>query len=238
MKAFILAAGKGTRLKPLTDQRPKALLEVGKLTMLERAIIKLKGEGFTDIVINVHHLAQQIIDFVQSKKWDGVRILISDETERLLDTGGALKKAWPLFENQPVLIYNVDVATAINLRDILKAHKASGAIATLAVSKRKSSRYLLFDEALLLCGIKNNTENFEDIRRHSDKFIEMAFSGIHIANPELVHYFPENEVFSIWEVYLKACISLPVKGFDHTGTFWIDLGKPEDLKKFDDMFGI
>lgn len=189
MKAFILAAGKGTRLKPLTDQRPKALLEVGKLTMLERAIIKLKGEGFNDIVINVHYFAQQIIDFIQSKKWEGVKILISDETERLLDTGGALKKAWPLFENQPVLVYNVDVATALNLREMFKAHRSSGSIATLAVSKRKSSRYLLFDEQLLLCGIKNSIEGKEDIRRHPGKAIEMAFSGIHIANPELVRIF-------------------------------------------------
>ncbi len=238
MKALILAAGKGTRLKPLTDHRPKALLEVGRQTLLERAIIKLKGEGFTDIIVNVHHMAEQIIDFINSRKWEGIKIRISDESDGLLDTGGALKKAWPMFENQPVMVYNVDVATALNLREMLKAHKASGAIATLAISKRKSNRYLLFDEQFLLCGLRNNFEGKEDIRRKINNPIEMAFSGIHIANPELVHYFPSNDVFSIWDVYLKACISLPVKGFDHSGTFWIDLGKPEDFKKFDEMFGV
>lgn len=132
MKAFILAAGKGTRLSPLTDHRPKALLEVGKITLLERAILKLKGEGFNDIVVNVHHLGDQIIEFLNSRKWEGVKISISDERDCLLDTGGALKKAWPLFENQPVLVYNVDVSTALNIREMVKIHKASGAIATLA----------------------------------------------------------------------------------------------------------
>ncbi len=238
MKAFILAAGKGTRLRPLTEHRPKALLEVGKITLLERAIVKLKGEGFNDIVVNIHHLGDQIINFLNAKKWEGVKVSISDERDSLLDTGGAMKKAWPLFENQPVLVYNVDVSTALNLRELVKTHKSSGSIATLAVSQRKTSRYLLFDEQLLLCGIRNKAAGTEDLRRQVSTPIELAFSGIHIANPELVHYFPQEDVFSIWDVYLKACISLPVKGFDHTGTFWIDLGKPEDFNKFEEMFGI
>lgn len=237
MKAFILAAGKGTRLRPLTETRPKALLEVGRITLLERAITKLKGEGFTDIVVNVHHFADQIIDFLNARKWEGVRIRISDEREKLLDTGGALKKAWPLFENQSVLVYNVDVATALNLRELVKTHKSTGALATLAVSRRKSGRYLLFDEHLLLCGMRNNLEGRETLLRKIEAPVELAFSGIHIANPEIVHYFPDTDVFSLWDIYLKACISLPVKGFDHTGTFWIDLGKHEDFLKFEEMFG-
>ncbi|MGC8865665.1 MAG: nucleotidyltransferase family protein [Bacteroidales bacterium] len=237
MKAFILAAGKGTRLRPLTETRPKALLEVGKITLLERAINKLKGEGFTDIVVNVHHLAQQIIEFLNARKWEGVKIRISDESDQLLDTGGALKKAWPLFENQSILVYNVDVATALNLRELVKAHKATGALATLAVSRRKSSRYLLFDDKLQLCGIRNEITGQETMQRQVNEPLALAFSGIHIANPEIMHYFPHADVFSLWDIYLKACVSLPVKGFDHTGTFWIDLGKHEDFRRFEEMFG-
>ena len=157
MKAMIFAAGLGTRLKPLTDNKPKALVEVGGKTMLELVILKLKEAGFNEIVINIHHFGQQIIDYLKANNNFGLTIHISDERDYLLDTGGGIKKATPfLMGNEPFLVHNVDIFSNVDLRQLYENHLKSGATATLLVSQRKTARYLLFNKENKLCGWHNN----------------------------------------------------------------------------------
>ena len=157
MKAMIFAAGLGTRLKPLTDNKPKALVEVGGKTMLELVILKLKEAGFNEIVINIHHFGQQIIDYLKANNNFGLTIHISDERDYLLDTGGGIKKATPfLMGNEPFLVHNVDIFSNVDLRQLYENHLKSGATATLLVSQRKTARHLLFNKENKLCGWHNN----------------------------------------------------------------------------------
>ncbi len=155
MIAMILAAGLGTRLKPHTDTRPKALMQVGGKTMLQRVSEKLISSGVTDIVINIHHHEQQMRSFIDSMKYPGVRFHISDETALLLDTGGGIKKAWPLLRGEhPFIVYNIDILCDVDLNKMLEAHQRKGVLATLAVSDRTATRYLLWKNGLL-CGWEN-----------------------------------------------------------------------------------
>ncbi|HNV49928.1 MAG: nucleotidyltransferase family protein [Bacteroidales bacterium] len=232
-QALIFAAGLGTRLRPLTDRIPKALVEINGKPMLERLIEKLIAAGIQNIVINIHHFSKLIIDFVEKHNSFGVNIQFSDEADQLLDTGGGLKKAFSLFDpNLPLLLHNVDVVSNVDLNQLAEFHKESESIATLFVQKRISSRYLLFDENLKLCGWRNyKTGEKILVFNNDDKLIEMAFNGIHIVNPQLVKLITEEGKFSIIPVYLRLALSYKIFGFRDDDAFYLDVGNNENLAK-------
>lgn len=232
MKAMIFAAGLGTRLRPLTNDKPKALVPVNGTPLLEIAIRRLKYFGYDDILVNVHHFGQQIIDFLEKRQHFGIRITISDEREELLDTGGGLKKAAPFFGDEPFLLYNTDVLSDIDLQALREAHQQKEALATLAVRRRETSRYLLFDESLQLCGWKNARTGEVRLSRKPPNTTPLAFSGIHILSPGIFDFMPASRsVFSIIDVYLEAARSHPLYGYRHDDTRWLDVGKHPALEQ-------
>lgn len=237
MKVFIPAAGLGTRLRPFTLTNPKALVEVDGIPMLQRVIEQLKSKGFDDIVINLHHFGEKIRDFVRAHDDFGVRVRFSDESDCLLETGGALWHARELlWENdEPFLIHNVDILSNAPLGPLMNEHKDSGAAATLLVSERESSRRLLFDDMMNLRGWHNlNTDEYKP-RQITDRdlFDEFAFSGIHVMSPSQI--FPEMErqgregVFSVIDFYLEAINAVSIKGKLDSHLRMIDIGKPDTL---------
>ena len=239
MKAMIFAAGLGTRLKPLTDHMPKALVPVAGKPMLEHVIRKLIASGCDEIVINVHHFADQIIDFVKANNNFGITIHISDETDMLLDTGGGIKKASSFF-NEPFLIHNVDILSNVDLKSLYEYHLTSGNDATLLVSPRKTVRYLLFDEENQLCGWVNK----DTLQTKPEGFVyqpevqkEYAFSGIHIVSPSLFNYMGENWTgkFPIMDFYLLTCQEAKLGGYAKEDLQLIDIGKPETLAVAEDF---
>ena len=250
MQAMIFAAGLGTRLKPLTDRIPKALVRVGGEPLLKRVIFQLKDAGFTRIVVNVHHFSNQIIDYLRDNDNFGLDIRISDETDKLLETGGGIKKAWPLFDpNEPILIHNVDILSNVNLKkfyqmetqDLLEASSVSTVsdeaplAARLLVSERKTKRYLLFDDTMRLVGW-TNIETGEVKSPYKDldpkKYKMYAFSGIHMVAPSL---FPlmadEPDKFPIMDFYLKHCDKVRIEGYVKNDLKLMDVGKQETLKE-------
>lgn len=231
MNAMILAAGMGTRLMPLTKNKPKALIEVRGISLLERAIKKLTGSGADKIIINVHHHSQQIISFINNVDFDA-EIIISDESSKLLDTGGGLKNAKDYFDkNKPFIVYNVDIVSDIDLNKMYDDHVSSGALATLAVRNRETSRYLLFDRNNILCGWKNIKSGKEKISRKIEgKFSEQAFSGIHVISPSIFDMIKKTGKFSLIEVYLELAKTQIIKSFNHNDSFWMDIGKIENLE--------
>ncbi len=233
MKALILAAGLGTRLQPLTDTIPKALVEVNGKPLLERTIEKLNDSGFNQIIINVHHHANQIIEYLEAKNYFGLDIRISDESDLLLDTGGGMKKAsWFLEQGGPFLVYNVDIISDLDLRHLYNFHITENPIVTLAVQNRISTRYFLFDENKTLCGWMNSL-NKKTIfaRRPEGKIWELAFSGIHVVSPSVFTLMPDKSVFSIIEFYISIASENRITYFDHTESYFLDLGKKENLQK-------
>lgn len=230
MEAFILAAGLGTRLKPITDSIPKALVEINGIPLLEILIKRLAKFSTDKIVINIHHLGQQVIDFLESKNNFGLDISISDERGLLLDTGGGLKKAAGLLREDNFLIHNVDILANLDLSALMKFHIESGNIATLAVQKRESSRYFLFDENRQLCGWENVKTGEKIITRNpAGAFSRFAFSGIHTGSRNLFPLMPQKKVFSIVECYLSIAKTKQITYFEHSDTTFIDLGKIENL---------
>ncbi len=230
MKAMIFAAGKGTRLKPLTDNTPKALVKVNGTPMLEIIIKKLIKSGVCEIIINVHYLADQIIDFLKLNNNFGIRIEISHEKEELLDTGGGLKKAaWFFDDNEPLVLHNVDVISNIDLKGMIDFHNKNKALATLAVRERKSSRYFLFNNANELCGWENINSLERIISRSVENLNQFAFSGIHIINPEIFSHLQNEGSFSIVPFYIELSKKFPIMAFQHDKDFWFDIGKPENL---------
>jgi len=236
MKAMIFAAGLGTRLRPLTDTMPKALILVKNKPLLEHVIEKLKAAGFDEIIINIHHFGQQIIDFVRSKNYFGIRIEFSDEREKLLDTGGALKKAaWFFDDGMPFLIHNVDILSNVNLNELYEFHKKHAYLATLVVSPRKTFRNLLFDENKLLKGWIN-TKTGEKRSPVTDfdpvQYTALAFSGIHVLDPVVFNFmnnFPEK--FSIIDFYLSICNREKLCGYVPSNLQLIDVGKLDSLSQ-------
>ncbi len=235
---MIFAAGLGTRLRPLTDDRPKALVEVNGKTLLEHNIVKLKDAGFDRIVVNIHHYGNQIIEFLKAHDNFGIDIQVSDERQQLLDTGGGIKRAIPLFESsQPILIHNVDILSDIDLRQLYTTHLCNAKVslgatplgATLAVNQRKTSRYLLFDDDMRLCGWTNIKTG--EVKGESGE--AYAFAGIHVVDPNLLPFLQSQEmdIFPIIDFYLKVCNDLTIAGSDVTGSEWVDCGKPEALAK-------
>ena len=233
MKAMIFAAGLGTRLQPLTNDRPKALVEVNGLCLLEIALQKLIASGCDHAIINVHHFADMVIDFLKKKNNFGIKISISDERSMLLETGGGLKKAKRYFQDAPFIIYNTDIITNLNIRDLYSAHLKSNAIATLAVRNRNTSRYLLFDkENYQLKGWTNKkTAECKWSTPSSGDELPFAFSGIQVVSPEIFKYIPRKKVFSTIELYLEAAKDSFIKAYPHDEDIWIDAGKPNDLEE-------
>jgi len=235
-KAMILAAGLGTRLKPLTDNRPKALVEINGKPLLEIAIMRLKKFGFRDIVINVHHFAGQIIEFLECRNYFDLNIQISDETHELLDTGGGIKHAEPFLNGtDPFLVYNVDVLTNYNLNTLYNFHLINKPLATLLVQKRESTRQLLFTSEIKLAGWKNNSTNetlfVGSLTQSTNKLQEFAFSGVHVLDPNIFNHFPAENVFSIIPIYLQAAQAEPILGMVLNEGYWMDVGKPKQLQE-------
>jgi mannose-1-phosphate guanylyltransferase len=233
MKAMILAAGLGTRLRPLTNDRPKALVEVSGRTLLEITLSRLRGFGVREVIVNVHHFADMVVDYLKKNDNFGMRIEISRE-EVLLDTGGGLKKAgWFFQENsnsrEPFLLHNVDVISTIDLGRMVQFHSENDALATLAVQSRDTSRYLLFDEKNELCGRRKGSSQ-QEIARSARQMRELAFSGIHVISPRLLPLLTEQGVFSIINSYLRlARQGERIMAFGADDYYWRDLGKPSDL---------
>jgi len=238
MKAMILAAGLGTRLKPFTEHHPKALAVVNDKTILQRNIEYLASFGIKDLIINVHHFAEQVIFFVEKNNGFGSNISFSDERDEVLETGGGIKKAARFFEkqNEPFVVMNVDVLTDMNLDAMISLHQTKSPMATLAVSSRQTSRYFLFDESNLLCGWKNVKTGEEIISRKSSKYIEKAFSGIHVISPEIFSLIKSEGKFSMVDVYLELAKTQAIQAFDHTGSKFIDVGKPESILRAAQIF--
>jgi N-acetyl-alpha-D-muramate 1-phosphate uridylyltransferase len=239
MKAMIFAAGLGTRLAPFTSQAPKALVPLGGKPMLQRVAEKLIDAGATTIVVNVHHYADQVADFLKGLNGPGVKFIISEESKLLLETGGGLKKAaCHLGGVGPVILHNADVLSDIDLGGMVRQHLSSGAMATLAVSRRTSTRYFLWDEGGRLGGWENRTTG-ERIRckEHSKTALEpMAFSGIHVIDVGLFRHFPEADVFSINQVYLRLAATHPVIRYVHDHRFWADIGTPDKLRQAEQLY--
>jgi NDP-sugar pyrophosphorylase family protein len=235
VNAFIFAAGLGTRLKPLTDTMPKALVPVGGKPLLAHVIEKLKAAGSKKIVINIHHFGEMIIDYVKSQNNFGIEILFSDERQMLLETGGAIKHAVDLLGDEPFLIHNVDILSNVDLEALIAAHSKADSAATLLVSKRNSTRALLFSPEGNLTAWTNKTTG-EIKSPYSDieitKLNEFAFSGIHIFSPRLFKYFGAYpEKFSIIDFYLNTCKDEKIKAYTQEGLQLLDVGKLDSLEK-------
>jgi NDP-sugar pyrophosphorylase family protein len=236
MKAMILAAGLGTRLRPLTDDRPKALVEVAGRTLLEITLSRLAEFGIHDVIINAHHFADMVVDYLKKNKNFGMRIEISRE-DVLLDTGGGLKKAAWFFKDssekdEPFILHNVDVVSTIDLERMVQFHKERQALATLATQERETSRYLLFDEQLRLCGRLSGSDQQAEFV-HSSQQLQvqaLAFSGIHVISPRIFPMISEDGAFSIITSYLRlAKQGEQIIGFRADEYYWRDLGRPENV---------
>jgi NDP-sugar pyrophosphorylase family protein len=232
MKAMILAAGLGTRLRPLTDDRPKALVTVAGRTLLEIALSRLRSFGVSEVIVNAHHHAQMIVDYLKANDNFGMRIEVSRE-EELLDTGGGLKKVAPFFSDspqEPFILHNVDVLSKIDLGRMMRFHTEQNALATLAVQERASSRQLLFDEQGQLCGRRVGDDAKDQLARSTLGVQALAFSGIHILSPKILAKMEEQGAFSIIDAYLHfAAQGEKIIAFRADEWYWRDLGRPENL---------
>ena len=226
MKAMILAAGLGTRLKPFTDSHPKALYPYDGKTLLEHAVDHLKSAGINEIIVNVHHFANQVIEFIHMKNDFEIKISISDETGELLETGGGLKKAaWFLSDCDCAIIRNVDVISDLDLVRMKKFHLQSDSIATLAVRNRETSRYFLFDGQMNLCGWENRAKGEQHFSQHTDNYRALAFSGIQIIDPRIFAMISEQGKFSLTELYLRLAETQKIAGYLEDGVVWKDVGR-------------
>jgi len=234
MRAMILAAGLGTRLRPLTNDRPKALVEINGHTLLEITLTRLRSSGISDVIINVHHLADSIVEYLKINNSFGMKLEISRE-DILLDTGGGLKKAAHFFLedklDEPFLLHNVDVISSIDLRRMLQFHIENHALATLAVQERETSRYLLFDNQLQLCG-RRSSDQGDELVRSAPRLNGLAFCGIHVLSPQIFPLLTEEGVFPIIPAYLRlAGQGERILGFRADEYSWRDLGTPENVRQ-------
>jgi len=233
MKAMILAAGLGARLRPLTDTTPKALVDVGGAPLLKVLLERLAHAGVTEVIVNTHHLADKLTNFLEDKKREGLKVEISRETFFPLETGGGLKKAaWFFDDGKPFFLHNCDIFTELDLPAMYEAHLESGALATLAVKERPSSRQLLFDPELNLRGRSDaSKEGLEWAGAPVNGPLRLAFSGVHVISPEIFPLMTETGVFSIMDVYLRlAGAGAKIKGFRMDGSYWTDIGTLEKLE--------
>jgi NDP-sugar pyrophosphorylase family protein len=231
MKAMILAAGLGTRLRPLTNDRPKALVEVAGKTLLEIALDRLRTFGVREVIVNAHYFAEMIVEYLKAHDNFGMRIEVSRE-EELLDTGGGLMKAGSFFSDsqEPFILHNVDVISSIDLGQMMRFHTEQAALATLAVQERTTSRYLLFDEAGRLCGRRAGLDGRTELARAAESMQALAFSGIHVISPCIFAKMKETGAFSIINAYLRlAAEGEKIAAFRVDGCSWRDLGRPESV---------
>lgn len=235
MKAMIFAAGLGTRLRPLTNDRPKALVEFKGVTLLEHTINTLKGVGVDEIVVNVHHFADLVIAFLKSKDF-GVRIVLSDERDALLDTGGGLLKAAPLLSDGPFFIHNVDILSDIDLDDMMRCHRESGALATIGVRAVEAERYFMRNNEALLCGWGNDATGEQIIARPSSHLTKIGFTGVHLLEPSFFKYIQPGKAISIIDAYLKAAAVERVNCYPCDAYQWMDVGTPEALLSAKNVF--
>jgi NDP-sugar pyrophosphorylase family protein len=237
MKAMILAAGLGTRLKPFTDKHPKALAMVNRKSLLQRTIEYLQNFEIKELIVNVHHFPDEIINLVKQYNGFGSKITISDETEEILETGGAVKKAsWFFTGDELFILMNVDVLTEMDLNLMIKQHRQQEPLATLAVTSRKTSRYFLFDELDNLCGWKNENTSEQKMSKEIAAYTQKAFSGIHVISSEIFSLIKQEGKFSIIDVYLELCKTHAITAFDHSNSKFVDVGKPESLLQAEVMF--
>jgi len=238
MKAMIFAAGLGTRFKPWTEKHPKALAPVNGRSLLQHNIQYLQQFGIRDVVVNVHHFGNQIIEAINENGGWGSNIIISDERAEVLETGGGLLKAKELLASQTFVTVNVDILTSLDLSKLLLFHKQQQALITLCIADRDTSRFLLFDEANGLCGWRNVKEDskVEKIVVPRTNFVQKAYSGIAVFQPEVLDLVPLTGKFSLIDVFLHLAPAHKIVGYNHTGDTWIDVGKPESVPLAEAMF--
>lgn len=238
LKAMILAAGLGSRLKPFTDNHPKALAIVNGKTILQRNIEYLASFGIKEVIINVHHFSEQIIELIKRNHGFGSNITFSNESDEVLETGGGIKKATWYFEkyNDPFVVMNVDILTDLNLHEMMDQHIKMKPLATLAVSRRTTSRYFLFNETGELCGWENKATGQQRMSRPPEVMIEKAFSGLQILSPQIFSLIKNEGKFSMVDVYLDLAKDHTILEYDHSGTKLIDVGKPESILRAEEMF--
>jgi MurNAc alpha-1-phosphate uridylyltransferase len=238
-KAMIFAAGLGTRFKPWTDRHPKALALVNGKSLLQRNIEYLQQYGIGDVIVNVHHFADQITDALAANKGWGSKVTISDERDEVLETGGGLKKARRWLEEAPFVVMNVDILTDMDLGAMIRDHFQHRPLATLGVTVRDTSRYFLFDEGLRLRGwrnVKTGQERWAGAGAFSGVVMPKAFSGIHVIDPALFSVMRQEGKFSMVDLYLDLAADHAVRGFDHSGSKLIDVGRPESVEKAEKLF--
>ena len=237
MKAMIFSAGLGTRFKPWTDTHPKALALVNGKSLLQRNIEYLQKYGITDVVVNVHHFADQIIEAVNKNKGWGSNVLISDETNEVLETGGGLLKAKSLLQDgEPFVTLNADFLTDLNIDDLIKFHKEKKSFISFGITTRKTSRYFLFDDDNRLCGWRNVNTGEEKISIAKDNLKQMAYSCVVVFQPEIFELIPQRGKFSLVETYLSLAADYPIYGYDHSGDKLVDVGKPESVAVAEKLF--
>lgn len=245
MKAMLLAAGLGTRLKPFTNKHPKALAVVNGKTLLQRNIIYLQQFGIYDVIVNVHHFAEQIIETIKEQKGFNSNVTVSDETDAILETGGGLKRAgWYFKQEESFVLMNTDVLTDLRLNEMISFHNENNSLSTLATTNRKTSRYFLFDKKNKLCGWRNIKTGEEKPPQPlpfpasgEGRLVAKAFSGIHIINSKIFALMQPSEVkFSMVDVYLSLCSHHNILSFDHSYAKFIDVGSPENLFAAQELF--
>ena len=237
MMSMIFSAGLGTRFKPWTDSHPKALALVNGKSLLQRNIEYLQQYGITDVVVNVHHFPEQIIDAIKKNKGWGSNIIISDESSDVLETGGGLMKARVLLESkEPFFSLNVDILTNLNLNKLMAFHQQHKPLITFGVTNRKSSRVLLFDDNNRLCGWKNVQTRQEKIAINKPNLIEKAYSCVVIYQPEVFSLIKQTGKFSIIDSYLDLAAEHVIAGYDHSGDYLVDVGKPESVAVAEKLF--
>lgn len=240
MQSMIFSAGLGTRFKPWTDKHPKALAIVNGKTLLQRNIEYLQQYGITEVIVNVHHFANQIEEAVEQNKGWGSTIKISDERNELLDTGGGLLQAKHLFRpGERFLTCNVDILTDLDIRKLLAFHAEKNALISFGVTRRPTSRKLLFDEDNRLCGWRNRSTGNERIAIHGTTFQEKAYSCVVVCEYAVFRLMEEagfSGKFSLIDVYLALAADHPIMGYDHTGDRWVDVGRPESVEVAERLF--
>jgi MurNAc alpha-1-phosphate uridylyltransferase len=237
MKAMIFAAGLGTRFKPWTDKHPKALALVNRKSLLQRNIEYLQQYGIKDVIVNVHHFAEQIIDALKKNNGWGSNITISDETNELLETGGGLLKAKDFFStDEHFITVNADILTDLNLHKLIAFHKQQQSLISFGVTERKTSRYLLFDETNRFCGWRNVQTGEEKISIQKPNLFQKAYSCVVVFNLAIFSLIPFTGKFSLIDVYLALASDNIIMGFDHSGDKLVDVGKPESIAMAESIF--
>jgi N-acetyl-alpha-D-muramate 1-phosphate uridylyltransferase len=237
MKAMIFAAGLGTRYKPWTNEHPKALAPVNGKSLLQRNVEWLQEYGITELIVNVHHFPEQVMQAIEINKAWGSKVTISDEKGQLLETGGGLKKARSFFDtDQPFITINVDILTDLNLDKLVRFHTQQKPLISFAVSDRKTSRYFLFDKDLRLCGWENTNTGEQKISIKKDKLVRKAYSCVVIFEPEIFDLMKQEGKFSLVDVYLDLAAKNKILALDHTGDKLVDVGKPEALAVAEKLF--